>query len=49
MCRHEELLDYAPLVFYNAFSLVLSYLNLSVIRTPLGPNVFGQLKFYCTL
>ena len=37
----KELLDHTPfLVFINAFSIVFSYLNISVIRTPLGPNVF---------
>ena len=24
----------------------LSYLNISLIQTPLGPNVFGQLQSY---
>ena len=42
ICRHEELLDHTPLLaFYNTFSMVFSYQKISVIRTPLGPNVFG--------
>ncbi len=41
MCRHEELLDHTPsLVLYNIFSMVFSYLNISVIWIPLSPNVF---------
>ena len=27
--------------------MVFSYLNISVIQTPLGPNVFRYLTFYC--
>ncbi len=40
------------LFHYNTYSMVLSYLNISVIRTPLSPNNLGITEvvlyyFYC--
>ncbi len=41
ICRHEQLFDHTPLLVLE-FSIMLSYLNISVIHTPLSPNMFNN-------
>jgi len=43
MCKPKQFLDHIPSFGVFHFCMVFSYLNISLIQTPLSPKVFGPL------